>query len=154
MIMIKLCSWVSGSLSPVTSSLASLAGILPLHVCRSSPCGSSVLQPSATSVLTLFSPRTFLVSVAGYGSGTGSKTAVVSTIISGRGLKDELCLLQQEQVRYKSDSELLLHEFGEPNKMWCFLVCEGRRSPRKCHPQHFQKSLHHDNVHCHLRCDH
>ncbi|THU65876.1 hypothetical protein C4D60_Mb05t08250 [Musa balbisiana] len=35
--------------------------------------------------------------LAGYGSGTGSKTAVVSTIISGRGLKDELCLLQQEQ---------------------------------------------------------
>ncbi|URE05910.1 protein CHUP1, chloroplastic-like [Musa troglodytarum] len=53
-------------------------------------------------VLILLSPRTFLVSVAGYGSGTGSKTAVCSTIISGRGLKDELCLLQQvENQRLK-----------------------------------------------------
>ncbi|CAL9175904.1 protein CHUP1, chloroplastic-like [Musa acuminata AAA Group] len=44
-----------------------------------------------------FTRRNSISTLAGYGSRTGSKTAVVSTIISGRGLKDELCLLQQEQ---------------------------------------------------------
>ncbi|CAL9751957.1 unnamed protein product [Musa acuminata subsp. burmannicoides] len=44
-----------------------------------------------------FTRRNSISTLAGYGSRTGSETAVVSTIISGRGLKDELCLLQQEQ---------------------------------------------------------
>ncbi|CAD5170358.1 unnamed protein product [Musa acuminata subsp. malaccensis] len=59
--------------------------------------GVTLAVPLAGYLVFCFTRRNSISTLAGYGSRTGSKTAVVSTIISGRGLDDELCLLQQEQ---------------------------------------------------------
>ncbi|CAL9159467.1 unnamed protein product [Musa hybrid cultivar] len=59
--------------------------------------GVTLVVPLAGYLVCCFTRRNSISTFAGYGSRTGSKTAVVSTIVSGRGLKDVLCLLQQEQ---------------------------------------------------------
>ncbi|CAL9100416.1 unnamed protein product [Musa acuminata var. zebrina] len=59
--------------------------------------GVTLVVPLAGYLVFCFTRRNSISTFAGYGSRTGSKTAVVSTIVSGRGLKDVLCLLQQEQ---------------------------------------------------------